>query len=90
MTILRRRPQHRCAAFGCRKSVNYNFLMCSRHWALVPRPLQVAVYETWNDGKRTRGWAAAVSAAVSSISTQGDMFAELREFPSGRPPQGAA
>lgn len=67
--------RHRCAALTCNKLVPARYLMCAHHWALVPRDVQVAVYAAYTPGKRGRAWLAAVSAALSSVTVQGDLFA---------------
>jgi hypothetical protein len=51
--------------------------MCPPHWAIVPQPLQFAVYAAWNGGKRTPQWSAAVDAAVAAIAKQGDLFSDV-------------
>jgi hypothetical protein len=69
--------RHECAAFGCRRLVPWDHLMCPPHWAIVPQPLQFAVYAAWNGGKRTPQWSAAVDAAVAAIAKQGDLFSDV-------------
>lgn len=38
---------HECPIESCKVSVKTNFLMCARHWRMVPKPLQSAVYESY-------------------------------------------
>ena len=38
--------RHRCHARGCQESVSHDKLMCLRHWRLVPKPEQDAVWHT--------------------------------------------
>lgn len=40
--------KHRCPAPNCLAMVPYEMLMCSRHWRMVPKALQNAVYDTYN------------------------------------------
>lgn len=71
-----RRPyRHRCAAPGCELHVSHAQLMCQQHWDLVPRPLQVAVYEHFTTGPKSRAWTQAVSAAIAAVTKQGELFA---------------
>ena len=35
----------KCAAMGCEMAVSSDFLMCRRHWQMVPKPLQEAIWE---------------------------------------------
>lgn len=44
--------QHKCAAEGCDKRVKVEFLMCLRHWSLVPAPLKQQVYAAFRDWQR--------------------------------------
>lgn len=44
---------HACPIDGCRNTrVPDGIFMCARHWRLVPRPLQKAVYEAYRSGLR--------------------------------------
>lgn len=60
---------HRCAARNCPCRIKVEFLMCARHWAMVPRAIQNAVYR----GYRLRGltdhtgYDEAVKAAVDAV-----------------------
>lgn len=38
---------HRCPIAGCTSTVADKVFMCARHWRLVPRPLQQAVYQSY-------------------------------------------
>lgn len=38
---------HECPISGCKAGVRNNFFMCARHWRMVPKPLQAAVYESY-------------------------------------------
>lgn len=42
---------HTCPAEGCQQEVRDDRLMCWSHWKLVPKELQDAVYEAWNNGR---------------------------------------
>lgn len=40
--------KHRCPTGNCAAMVPYEMLMCARHWRMVPKPLQISIYETYN------------------------------------------
>lgn len=40
--------KHRCPSPNCASMVPYEMLMCTRHWRMVPKPLQKAIYDTYN------------------------------------------
>lgn len=44
---------HPCPVDGCSISVPHDTFMCARHWRMVPKPLQAAIYEDYGrDGCR--------------------------------------
>lgn len=46
------KPQaHTCHARGCGKPVPPKLLMCLRHWRMVPRDLQKAIWRTYTPGQ---------------------------------------
>ena len=65
---------HECHATGCAAQVPPAYLMCGKHWAMVPRLLQARVWETYQAGQE-RGDAAvseeyieAQRAAVQAVA----------------------
>lgn len=42
---------HQCPVEGCATLVQYDRLMCGRHWRLVDGTLQRRLYRTWNHGE---------------------------------------
>lgn len=61
---------HRCPADGCTRQVPNHMLMCRPDWCLVPKPLQDAVYRTWDRGAGagTPAHQAAIDAAIQAVS----------------------
>lgn len=59
--------RHKCAAPFCSTFVPWNFLMCGRHWSMVPPSIQQAVYESWNGGRPNAAHTAAVRCAIDSV-----------------------
>jgi len=49
----------RCAAYGCSTSISDAFLLCFRHWKLLPRPLQQAVMRHYRPGQNVETTTAA-------------------------------
>lgn len=43
--------KHTCHARGCAKEVPPKLLMCIRHWRMVPRDLQKAVWREYRPGQ---------------------------------------
>lgn len=44
---------HACPIDSCQASVPRGVFMCARHWRMVPKPLQAAVYESFRSTGRT-------------------------------------
>lgn len=60
---------HRCAATHCTRQCDRKYLMCRDHWAMVPRPIQSAVYATHNPAASpTREYVSAVTAAIEAVA----------------------
>jgi hypothetical protein len=63
---------HGCPAGHCILVVDDRFLMCGDHWAMVPRPLQQAVYRAYDHGRGlgTAELLAAQTAAVNAVNAR--------------------
>lgn len=66
---------HRCAAAGCRVVVSTRYLMCGRHWRLVPKAQQDAVWRAYRPGQEREGvtsaspeYLKAVEEAVAAVA----------------------
>lgn len=64
---------HLCHARGCEAHVPPRYLMCARHWRMVPKPLQHAIWATYRPGQeRTKdpspAWATASRAAIAAVA----------------------
>lgn len=64
--------EHRCHAQFCGTPCPPEQLMCSRHWNMVPKPIQDAVWRTYRSGQcddknPSREWLAAASKAVMHV-----------------------
>ncbi|MBD6620837.1 hypothetical protein FNW02_35080 [Komarekiella sp. 'clone 1'] len=42
---------HKCHAFGCDEHIHPRFLMCAKHWAMVPKRSQTKVLKTYRKGQ---------------------------------------
>lgn len=73
-----RRQDHTCHADGCDTRVPPRMLMCRRHWAMVPRALQRAVWDTYQPGQERLDGSAypscdyldAARAAVDAVAAK--------------------
>jgi hypothetical protein len=42
---------HECHAAGCSKEIPPRLLMCFRHWRMVPRKLQITIWNEYRSGQ---------------------------------------
>lgn len=65
--------RHGCAAIGCGARVPRGMLMCRKHWHMVPKAIQRAVWRTWralrndNGAESRQAYEVAVKAAVDAV-----------------------
>lgn len=64
---------HLCHARGCRTEVAPRFLMCARHWSLVPKNLQLKVWRHYRKGQEidkqpSAEYLAAAKEAIDSVA----------------------
>lgn len=64
---------HLCHAKRCKVAVAPRFLMCGRHWGMVPKSLQDAVWEHYVPGQEinktpTTAYLAAAQAAIDAVA----------------------
>lgn len=64
---------HHCHAVRCSKLCHPRFLMCGRHWRLVPAYLQLLVWKHYRDGQcddkqPSYEWCVAADAAVAAVA----------------------
>lgn len=65
---------HFCAARACKTKVPLRMLMCSHHWRMVPRALQVRVWDEYkpgqeqNLGRVSPEYLAVVEEAVQAVA----------------------
>jgi hypothetical protein len=63
---------HLCHAKGCKTPVPPRLLMCGKHWRLVPRPLQQAVWRHYRPGQEvdkepTGAYLDAAQMAIEAV-----------------------
>ena len=68
----RRAAEHHCHAKNCKTKCKPEYLMCGKHWALVPDKLQKAVYAHYRIGQcedmnPSEAWHKAADAAISYV-----------------------
>ena len=64
---------HHCHARGCTRPVRPEYLMCGRHWALVPGIIQTNVYKYYRPGQcddknPSVAWHKAADAAIGAVA----------------------
>jgi hypothetical protein len=64
---------HHCHARGCRTPVRPELLMCARHWRVVPKFVQRAVWDSYRPGQCddkdvSRAWLRAADAAIGFVA----------------------
>ena len=64
---------HHCHARGCNVAVHPELLMCLRHWRMVPKSIQRAVWRTYREGqcddkRPSKAWDEAASAAIGFVA----------------------
>jgi hypothetical protein len=67
------KPVHTCHAKGCEIAVAPKFLMCLRHWKMVPAELQRAVWAHYRPGQEiskdpTHEYQEAARAAIDAVA----------------------
>lgn len=66
---------HFCHAISCTVRCEPEFLMCGRHWGLVPAKLQRAVWATYRRGqcadkRPSEEWHEAADAAIAAVALE--------------------
>ena len=64
---------HTCHARGCTTPVKPELLMCFKHWRMVPRLLQRAVWRAYRSGqcddkRPSEAWHQAADAAIRAVA----------------------
>ena len=68
--------EHHCHAVGCEVPTPRAHLMCGKHWAMVPKALQLEVWRTYREGqcredgkvRPGRAWVAAAARARAAVA----------------------
>lgn len=66
---------HNCHAKGCKRQCKPEYLMCYRHWQMVPMVVQRAVWLHYRPGQcddkqPSQKWHAAADWAIASVALQ--------------------
>lgn len=64
--------KHTCHAENCTTEVKPEFLMCGKHWRMVPNKLKLNVLKTYRPGQcddknPSQEWVAAAKAAIQAV-----------------------
>lgn len=78
----RNSPVHHCHAIKCFVSCKPEFLMCGRHWRIVPRSVQAKVYAAYRHGQCedmsvSLAWLTAAKEAILLVALH-EMIPEAR------------
>jgi hypothetical protein len=65
MTMAEEAGTRTCPADGCGAEISGAMLMCVKDWLRVPRPLRVAVWSAWRNGKGAGSMAHAMAAGAA-------------------------
>lgn len=86
---------HKCHAIDCAEPVHPRYLMCRRHWWLVPAPVRELVNSTYQRGQErgkvrpSREWLAAVRLAIAAVADlEGKNLQKAPEPPASTPAAG--
>lgn len=69
-------PGHTCHAEGCETHCKPEYLMCGRHWRMVPRAAQADVWATYVPGQcdldpmPSPEWLDAAQRAIEAVATK--------------------
>ena len=55
-----------CQVCGCRGVIDFPAVMCTDHYALVPRPILCRIRQAWHNGDTNR-WGQACVEAVQAV-----------------------
>lgn len=64
---------HICHAKGCKTNCKPEYLMCPKHWRMVPKNIQYAVYKNYQAGQcqgnptPSPDWHKAADAAIRAV-----------------------
>ena len=67
------RVRHTCHAQGCNRAIAARFLMCGRHWAMVPSGLKDKVWQTYRPGQEidkqpSQEYLAVMKQAIAAVA----------------------
>lgn len=66
--------RHHCHARGCGAHVKPEYLMCRRHWFMVPMDLRGRVWATYRDGQcsslPSNEWQIAAERAINAVAAK--------------------
>lgn len=63
---------HTCHAKGCNKAVAPKYLMCGRHWSMVPKPQQAEIWRHYRPGQEedkrpSAAYVTVMKAAIDAV-----------------------
>lgn len=70
---------HKCHAFNCEVPTQPRMFMCAKHWRMVPKPLQDAIWAAYTPGQERRGFPSE-EAADKYLAATRDARVYVREL----------
>lgn len=67
-----------CQVTGCGAVIDYPFVMCTEHMAMVPRPILCRIRQAWHNGD-TNKWGRWAVEAVQAVEDRLDRAALARD-----------
>lgn len=80
---------HTCHAVDCEVRCKPEYLMCGRHWRMVPRRLQAAVWDAYVPGqcdldpRPSPEWHDAADRAIAAVAAKEGLHYQSRSLLSG-------
>lgn len=61
---------HPCPVDGCGRQVGAHWVMCRKHWVMVPPLIQRMLYDSWNGGRPNIDYITIRKIAVECLNRQ--------------------
>lgn len=79
------RVRHTCHAKGCNRAIAARFLMCGRHWAMVPEGLRLRIWQTYRRGQEvdkqpSQEYLTVMKKAITAVAEKEVQQRQRREL----------
>ena len=62
--------ENKCRATGCDVLINADFVMCNRHWKMVPIPLRNAIWRHARNRQPTTEYLRLLAKAIDVVTAK--------------------